>query len=166
MSKTIYGKREDIKEAVPEKREERLPIVDSANQTGPSRRSTHHAYIGATMMKIDVTTRALIPTRLVENAAQESSNRSLGRLRKHVSDIRVSVTDRRLRSGGVSCQVEIDVCDGTAVMARSVNSNPVEAVSDAFDKAARIIFRRLRQEWMRRRSAQFRQMDAIRSQAA
>ncbi len=117
-------------------------------------------------MKIEVTTRALIPTRLVEDAAQESSHRALGRLRKHVSDLRVSVTDRRLTPGVVSCQVEIDVADGTAVMARSVNANPVEAVSEAFEKAARIIFRRLRQEWTRRRSAQFRQTGAMRSQAA
>ncbi len=117
-------------------------------------------------MKIDVTTRALIPTRLVEEAAHESSHRALGRLRKHVSDIRVSVTDRRLRPGMVSCQVEVDVAESTAVMARSVNANPVEAVSEAFAKAARIIFRRLRQEWTRRRTAQFRQMEAMRSQAA
>ena len=117
-------------------------------------------------MKTDVTTRALVPTRLVEDAAHESSHRALGRFRKHVSDIRVSVTDRRLRPGVVSCQVEIDVAGGTAVMARSVNTNPVEAVSEAFDKAARVIFRRLRQEWTRRRVAQFRQTEAMRSQAA
>ena len=58
------------------------------------------------------------------------------------------------------------MAEGTAVMARSVNTNPVEAVSEAFNKAARIILRRLRQEWTRRRAAQFRQMDAMRSQAA
>ena len=117
-------------------------------------------------MKIDVTTRALIPTRLVENAAHESSHRALGRLNKHVKDMRVIVTDRRLKPGVACCQVEFDLADGTAVMARSVSSNPVQAVSEAFDKAARIIPRRLRQEWTRRRMAQLRQSSAIRSQAA
>ncbi len=117
-------------------------------------------------MKIEVTTRALVPTRLVEDSAHESSQRALGRLRKHASDIRVSVTDKRLRPGVVSCQVEIRLADGTAIMARSVNANPVEAVSEAFEKAARVIFRRLRQEWTQRRTAQFRQIDAMRSRAA
>jgi len=117
-------------------------------------------------MKIEVTTRALVPTRLVEDSANESRHRALGRLRKHVSDIRVSVTDKRLRPGVVSCQVEIRLADGIAIMARSVNANPVEAVSEAFEKAARIIFRRLRQEWTRRRAAQFRQVGALRNQAA
>jgi len=117
-------------------------------------------------MKIDVTTRALIPTRLVEDAAYDSSRRALGRLRKHANGIRVSVTDRRLRPGVVSCQVEIDVAESTAVMTRSVNANPVEAVSEAFDKAARVIVRGLRKERTRRRTAQVRQTDAMRSQAA
>ncbi len=117
-------------------------------------------------MKIDVTTRALIPTRLIAEAAEESSRRALGRIRPQVTDIRVTVTDRRLKPGVACCQVEIDIADGTAVMARSVNANPVEAVCQAFDKAARIVFRRLREEWARRRTAQYRQRYAMRSHAA
>ena len=117
-------------------------------------------------MRIDVTTRALIPTRLISDAAHESNRRALGRIQPQVSDIRVTVTDRRLKPGLACCQVEIDVAEGTAVIARSVNANPVDAVSEAFDKAARIISRRLRREWMRRRTAQFQRLDAIRSQAA
>ena len=117
-------------------------------------------------MKIDVMTRALIPTRLITEAAEESSRRALGRIRPQVTDIRVSVTDRRLKPGVACCQVEIDIADGTAVMARSVRANPVEAVSEAFEKAARIVFRRLREEWARRRTAQYRQRFAIRSHAA
>ena len=117
-------------------------------------------------MEIDVTTRALIPTRLIAEAAEASSRRALGRLQPHVRDIRVTVTDRRLKPGAACCQVEIDVADGTAVMARSVNANPVEAVSQAFGKAARIISRRLRQEGTRRRTAQYSQIYALRSHAA
>ena len=88
-------------------------------------------------MKIDVTTRALIPTRLVAEAARESSRRALGRIQAHAR-----TSGSRSRTGGsrpgvVCCQVEIDVAEGTAVIARSVNANPVEAVSEAFDKAAR-----------------------------
>ena len=117
-------------------------------------------------MKIDVAMRALIPTRLIAEAAEEASRRELGRIRPQLTDIRVTVTDRRLKPGVVCCQVEVDIADGTAVMARSVNGNPVEVVSEAFDRAAQIIFRRLREEWARGRTAQYWQSYAMRSHAA
>ena len=114
-------------------------------------------------MDISVRTRALIPTRLIADAAHESSRRALGRLRKHVNNIRVTVTDRRIRPGTVCCEVEVHLARGTAIVVRSVSANPVEAVSQAFDNMARSILRRLLQERTRRHVTQYPQMYARRS---
>ena len=120
-------------------------------------------YTKEKVMKIDVTTRALIPTRLIAEAAQDNSRRLFGRIQPHIKEVRISITDRRLKPGTACCQVEIDLADGTAVVTRSVDSNPVEAVTQAFDKAAPLVSRRVRQEGTRRRSAQFREMVALRT---
>lgn len=117
-------------------------------------------------MKIDVTARALVPTRMIAEAAQESSRRALGRMQTHVEDIRVTVTDRQLKTGMVCCEVDIDLARGAAVIGRSVDANPVEAVFRAFDKAARSAFRRLAQEWTRRRTHQYQPMGALQSHTA
>ena len=101
------------------------------------------------MINVDVITRELIPTHLVAEAARESSRRTLGQVRPHVKAVRVTVTDRRLKLGMACCQVEIDLAGGGAVAARSVNTNPVEAVAQAFDRAARRLLRHLRQERLR-----------------
>ena len=114
-------------------------------------------------MEIYVNTRALIPTRLIAEAAQESIRHTLGRFQSRVEGVRVRVTDRRLKPGEAGCQVEIDLADGTAVVARSVNANPVKAVSQAFEKAAPLVVRRLRQAGTRRHSALFREMAALRT---
>lgn len=111
--------------------------------------------------KITITTRAMIPSRLVPDAAHHSSRQAFGRLQTLVKDIRVTVTDRRAKPGAVCCRVEIDLAEGTAVIVRSESANPVDALSQAFEKAAGRIRRRLRQEWMRRQSAPFRRTDAM-----
>ena len=114
-------------------------------------------------MEIYVNTRALIPTRLIAEAAQESIRLTLGRFQARVEGVRVRVTDRRLKPGSASCQVEIDLADGTAVVARSADASPVKAVSQAFEKAAPLVVRRLRQAGTRRRTALFQEMVALRS---
>ena len=103
-------------------------------------------------MDITISTHALIPRRLIVDAANNSSHRALGRLRERVKDIRVTVTDRRLRTGTTCCQVEVDLADGLSVVARSTDSDPVQVVSQAFDRAARGIAGGLRQKRGRRRS--------------
>ena len=117
-------------------------------------------------MNVDVISRELIPTHLVAEAARESSRRALGQIRPHVKDVRVTVTDRRLKLGMACCQVEIDLAGGGAVAARSVNTNPVEAVAQAFDKVARRIHRQLRQERLRPRTPPNRQAYALRKHGA
>lgn len=117
-------------------------------------------------MDIIVTTRAMIPSRLVSDAAHHSSRRAFGRLQTLVKDIRLTVTDRRAKPGEVCCQLEIDLAEGTAVIVQSESASPVDALSQAFEKAAGRIRRRLRQDWMRRNSAQFRRTDAMGSHSA
>ncbi len=117
-------------------------------------------------MKVDVISRELIPTHLVAEAARESSRRALGHIRPHVKAVRVTITDRRLKLGMACCQVEIDLAGGGAVAARSVNTNPVEAVAKAFDKAAQRILRQLRQERLRPRTPPNPQAYALRRQGA
>ncbi len=75
-----------------------------------------------------MTTRALIPTRLIADAADESSRRALCRIQFRIKGVRVEVTDRRLKPGVVRCQVEIDLAESATVIARSVSANPVEAI--------------------------------------
>ena len=103
-------------------------------------------------MDISIHTHALIPRRLIVDAANTSRSRALGRLRERVKDIRVTVTDRRLRSGTTCCQVEVDLTDGLSVIARSTNTDPVEVVSQAFDRAARSIAGGMRKRRVRRQS--------------
>ena len=114
-------------------------------------------------MKINVLTRAMIPSRLIDEAAHESSRRALGRMQTHVHDIQVTVTDRRLDPGVVRCEVEIDLAQGTSVIACSVSASPVEAVFQAFEKAARSVFRRLAKEWTKSRISRYRPTPATRS---
>lgn len=80
-------------------------------------------------MGITLSTRALIPSHLIADVAQECSRRALGRLLARVRNIRVSLTDRRLERGSTCCQVELDLARGTAVVVRSSSRDPVEAVS-------------------------------------
>ena len=104
-------------------------------------------------MDITINTHALIPRRLIVDAANISSSRAFGRLRGRVKDIRVTVTDRSLRSGTTCCQVEVEMVDGLSVVARSTNTDPVAVVSHAFDRAARGIAGGLRHRKGRRRAA-------------
>ena len=113
-------------------------------------------------MKVNVISRELIPTHLIAEAARQSRQRALGHMQGHVKAVHVTVTDRRHKLGMACCQVEINLADGAAVAARSVNSNPVEAVAQAFDKVARRILRRRRQARLRPRTAQSRQVYALR----
>ncbi len=114
-------------------------------------------------MKIDVLTRAMIPSRLIEEAVYESSRCALGRMQLHVHDIQATVTDRRLNPGAIRCEVEIYLAKGTSVIARSVSANPVEAVTQAFEKAARGVFKQLAKEWTKRRIGQHRPTPPMRS---
>lgn len=100
------------------------------------------------VMEIVVETQALIPRRVIADAARESSSRAFGRLRKLLKDIRVTVTDRRARPHATCCQVEIDVHDGPSIVARSNSADPVVAVSQAFETAARYSAPKLRKQRM------------------
>ena len=105
-------------------------------------------------MDVTVHTHALIPRRLILDAAHHSQSQAFGRFGKSVKDVRVTVTDRPRKPGATSCQVEIDLSGGLSVVARSTSTDPVEVVSQAFDKAARSVAGRLRQRRARQRAEQ------------
>ena len=88
-------------------------------------------------MDIATQSHALIPRRLVVEAAHNKSTRVFGRLKAYVKEVQVTVSERPLKAGATCCQVEIDSPDGVSVVVRTTSTDPIDAVSQVFEKAAR-----------------------------
>lgn len=70
------------------------------------RRLNRKSYLEETAMETKGITRALLPTRLIAEAARESSRSALGRIEIPVTDTPVTVTDRRLKPGVACCRLK------------------------------------------------------------